>query len=194
MTPGLLEGDALFGNSTLDEASISESPNKKTYQLYFLDSPGGTGKTFLITLVTKPRSAAVEKRKYSYWRCSSGIAATLIHGGKTAHSAFKLPHNLHHSESVNCNISKQSDMVYVLREAKLIIWDQCTMAHKKGIEALNRTLQDIRGCNQIMGGLLFYCPVTLDRFYLLYYEENEQISSRPVLRHLFYDLISTWYL
>ncbi|GFU27610.1 ATP-dependent DNA helicase [Trichonephila clavipes] len=84
---------------------------------------------------------------------NSGIAATLIDGGKTAHSAFKLPLNLHHSESVNCNISKQSDMAHVLREAKLIIWDECTMAHKKGIEALNRTLQDIRGCNQIMGGL-----------------------------------------
>ncbi|GFW34953.1 ATP-dependent DNA helicase [Trichonephila clavipes] len=81
------------------------------------------------------------------------IAAILIDGGKTAHSAFKLPLNLHHSESVNCNISKQSDMAHVLREAKLIIWDECTMAHKKGIEALNRTLQDIRGCNQIMGGL-----------------------------------------
>ncbi|GFX07196.1 ATP-dependent DNA helicase [Trichonephila clavipes] len=84
---------------------------------------------------------------------NSGIAATLIDGGKTAYSAFKLPLNLHHSESVNCNISEQSDMAHVFREAKLIIWDECTMAHKKGIEALNRTLQDIRGCNQIMGGL-----------------------------------------
>ncbi|GFR23837.1 ATP-dependent DNA helicase [Trichonephila clavata] len=44
-------------------------------------------------------------------------------------------------------------MAHILREAKLIIWDECTMAHKKGIEALNRTLQDIRGCNQIMRGL-----------------------------------------
>ncbi|GFU61175.1 transposable element Tcb2 transposase [Trichonephila clavipes] len=77
----------------------------------------------------------------------------LIDGGKTAHSAFKLPLNLHHSESVNCNISKQSDTVHVIREAKLIIWDECTMAHKKGIEAINRTLQDIRGCNYIMVGL-----------------------------------------
>ncbi|GFT05676.1 ATP-dependent DNA helicase [Trichonephila clavipes] len=84
---------------------------------------------------------------------NTGIAAFLIDGGKTAHSAFKLPLNLHHSESVNCNISKQSDMAHVLREAKLIIWDECTMAHKKGIEALNRTLQDIRGCNKIMGRL-----------------------------------------
>ncbi|GFV64461.1 ATP-dependent DNA helicase [Trichonephila clavipes] len=43
-------------------------------------------------------------------------------------------------------------MTHVLREAKLIIWNECTMAHKKGIGTLNRTLQDIRGCNQIMKG------------------------------------------
>ncbi|GFS59155.1 ATP-dependent DNA helicase [Trichonephila clavipes] len=65
---------------------------------------------------------------------SSGIAATLIDGSKKAHSAFKL----HHSESVNCNISKQSDMTHVLREAKLI-WDECTKAHNV-TEALSRTL------------------------------------------------------
>ncbi|GFT67751.1 ATP-dependent DNA helicase [Trichonephila clavipes] len=107
-------------------------------------------KTFLINLLLAKIRC---ERSIAIAVASSGIAATLIDGGKTAHSAFKLPLNLHHSESVNCNISKQSDMAHVLREAKLIIWDECTMAHKKGIEALNRTLQDIRGCNQIMGGL-----------------------------------------
>ncbi|GFS70663.1 ATP-dependent DNA helicase [Trichonephila clavipes] len=44
-------------------------------------------------------------------------------------------------------------MAHVVREAKLIIWDDCTIAQKKGVEVLNRTLQDIGGCNQIMGGL-----------------------------------------
>ncbi|GFW02179.1 ATP-dependent DNA helicase [Trichonephila clavipes] len=44
-------------------------------------------------------------------------------------------------------------MAHILREAKLIIWDECTMAHKKGIETLNRMLQHIRGYNQIMGGI-----------------------------------------
>ncbi|XP_044582937.1 uncharacterized protein LOC123263956 [Cotesia glomerata] len=85
---------------------------------------------------------------------SSGIAATLIDGGKTAHSAFKLPLNLGYSESPLCNISKQSDMAHVLRETKIIIWDECTMAHKNGIEALNRLLKDIRGCDRIMGGVI----------------------------------------
>ncbi|XP_044591508.1 ATP-dependent DNA helicase PIF1-like [Cotesia glomerata] len=85
---------------------------------------------------------------------SSGIATTLIDGGKTDHSAFKLPLNLGYSESPLCNISKQSDMAHVLRETKIIIWDECTMAHKNGIEALNRLLKDIRGCDRIMGGVI----------------------------------------
>ncbi|GFX95421.1 ATP-dependent DNA helicase [Trichonephila clavipes] len=129
---------------------ILNSISSNSGQCYFLDSPGGTGKTFLINLLLAKIRC---ERSIAIAVASSGIAATLIHGGKTAHSAFKLPLNLHHSESVNCNISKQSDMAHVLREAKLIICDECTMAHKKVIEALNRTLQDIRGYNQIMGGL-----------------------------------------
>lgn len=84
---------------------------------------------------------------------SSGIAATLLEGGKTAHSAFKLPLNLIRVETPMCNISKQSNMAQVLKECKLIVWDECTMAHKSGFEALSRTLKDIRGNNKLMGGV-----------------------------------------
>lgn len=129
---------------------IMHSIASDTGQLFFLDAPGGTGKTFLINLLL----ATVRRgRDIAVAVASSGIAATLIDGGKTAHSAFKLPLNLNHSESSVCNISKQSDMAQVLREAKVIIWDECTMAHKGSIEALNRTLQDIRGRNHLMGGV-----------------------------------------
>ncbi|GFU59942.1 ATP-dependent DNA helicase [Trichonephila clavipes] len=107
---------------------ILNSISSNSGQCYFLDSPGGTGKTFLINLLLAKIRC---ERSIAIAVASSGIAATLIDGGKTAQSAFKLPLNLHHSESVNCNISKQSDMAHVLREAKLIIWDECTMAHKE---------------------------------------------------------------
>lgn len=84
---------------------------------------------------------------------SSGIAATLLDGGKTAHSAFNLPLNLNYTENPLCNIKKQSNLAKVLRECKLIIWDESTMANKRGFEALNATLQDLRNSNQIMGGV-----------------------------------------
>lgn len=85
---------------------------------------------------------------------SSGIAATLLDGGRTAHSAFKLPLNLNVVESPICNIGKASGMAAVLKECQLIIWDECTMAHKKGLEALDRTLRDFRNDQRIMGGVV----------------------------------------
>ena len=86
---------------------------------------------------------------------SSGIAATLLDGGRTAHSALKLPLNMQIVENPTCNISKNSGMGKVLKQCKLIIWDECTMAHKKSVEALDKTLQDLRNNNQaIFGGAL----------------------------------------
>ena len=116
----------------------------------FLDAPGGTGKTFLLNLLlTKVRSG----KKIALAVASSGIAATLLEGGKTAHSAFKLPLSTRQSENVVCNISKQSGMGQLLRDVKLIVWDEATMAHKCNLEALNRSLQDIRNNTDLMGGV-----------------------------------------
>ena len=118
--------------------------------LFFLDASGGTGKTFLINLLlAKIRS----NHGIALAVASSGIAATLLDGGRTAHSAFNLPLNLIHSETPLCNIAKQSNKAQVLRDCSLIVWDESTMAHKGGFEALNRTLKDIRGTNEVMGGV-----------------------------------------
>ncbi|GFW79657.1 ATP-dependent DNA helicase [Trichonephila clavipes] len=75
---------------------------------------------------------------------SSGIAATLLDGGCTAHSALKEPLNVHTNPDAMCNIKKHSGMAEVLRKCKIIIWDECTMAHKHSLEALDRTLKDFR--------------------------------------------------
>lgn len=85
---------------------------------------------------------------------SSGIAATLLEGGRTAHSALKLPLNLQINEQPTCNISRNCAMAKVLQNCKIIIWDECTMAHKKSLEALNRTMQDLRNNQNLFGGAL----------------------------------------
>ncbi|RCN49487.1 hypothetical protein ANCCAN_04428 [Ancylostoma caninum] len=117
--------------------------------LFFLDAPGGTGKTFLINLslakIRKQNEIAVAVA----W---SGIAATLLDGGRTTHSALKLPLDLARFENPVCNISKGSGKAQVLKTCKVIVWDECTMAHKRALEALDRTLQDIRETIRLMGG------------------------------------------
>jgi ATP-dependent DNA helicase PIF1 len=71
---------------------------------------------------------------------SSGIASTLLRGGRTVHSAFKLPLNLAHSDHPVCDISKGSGQAKVLQKCTAIIWDECTMAYKKALEALHHML------------------------------------------------------
>ena len=48
-------------------------------------------------------------------------------------------------ETLMWNISKTSSIGKVLQKSKLNVWDECTMAHKKSLEALDRSLQDLRG-------------------------------------------------
>ncbi|KAL8624599.1 hypothetical protein ACOMHN_045134 [Nucella lapillus] len=115
---------------------------------FFLDAPGGTGKTFLINLLL----AKVRKQgEIAIAVASSGIAATLLTGGRTAHSTFKLPMNLAQQDMPTCNLSKNTDEANVLKKTKLIVWDECTMAHKKALEAVNLSLQDIRDSPKIFG-------------------------------------------
>ena len=93
-----------------------------------------------------------QQKKIAVAVASSGIAATLLTGGRTAHSAFKLPLNLAHTEMPTCNIAKGTGMATILKQCQLIVWDECTMANKLGLEALDRTLRDIRETQQTAFG------------------------------------------
>ena len=117
--------------------------------IFFLDAPGGTGKTFILNLLL---AKIRQRKKIALAVASSGIASTLLRGGRTAHSAFKLPLNLAHGDHPVCDISKGSGQAKVLQQCTAIIWDECTMAHKKALEALHHTLQDLRANNELMGG------------------------------------------
>ncbi|KAJ8889746.1 hypothetical protein PR048_009247, partial [Dryococelus australis] len=68
--------------------------------------------------------------------------------------ALKLPLNMQCNETPICNISKHSSMAKVLQQCKLIVWDECTMAHKKSLEALDRTMQDLRKNQNRFGGAM----------------------------------------
>lgn len=81
-----------------------------------------------------------------------GIAATILRGGRTAHSTLKLPLDLENIDNPVCNITPQSDKGQLLFKSSIIIWDEAPMIHKNGIEALNRTLQDIMNNKKLFGG------------------------------------------
>lgn len=81
---------------------------------------------------------------------SSGIAGTLLHGGKTVHSAFNVPLS---PNPQMCNISKKSGFAQVIQDCMLIIWDECSMANKSTLNAINNTLKEIKSSNQLMEGI-----------------------------------------
>ncbi|GBP59614.1 hypothetical protein EVAR_44832_1 [Eumeta japonica] len=72
-------------------------------------------------------------------------------GGRTAHSCLKLLLNAADYVFSVCDITKSSAHGQILKQWKAIIWDECTMAHKKLLAALNRTLQDLRDNTNVMG-------------------------------------------
>eukprot|EP00106_Octopus_bimaculoides_P009294 XP_014776736.1 PREDICTED: uncharacterized protein LOC106873752 [Octopus bimaculoides] len=118
--------------------------------IFFLDALAGTGKTFIIKLLL---SKLRLNKIIALAVASSGIAATLLPGGRTAHSAFKLPLHLVKYESPSCNITKTSEKGMLLQKCQFIVWDECPMAHRRALEALNTSLQDIRDCTTPMGGI-----------------------------------------
>ena len=82
---------------------------------------------------------------------SSGIAAELLEGGRTAHSWFKIPIPV--NESSICSISLQSNDAKLKRETSLIIWDEVMMSHVHQIDCVDRSLRDILKVDRPFGGI-----------------------------------------
>lgn len=117
---------------------VIESVEKRSGGVFFLEGSGGTGKTFTYKTIAH----AVQARGWIVLCvASTGIAGNLLTGGRTAHSMFKIPINLH--EQSICNIPKQSQRAELLQHTHLIIWDESVMQHRFAVEALDRTCHDI---------------------------------------------------
>ncbi len=128
--------------------AIVQAIETKSGRCFFLHGPGGTGKTFVYnTLCHFLRGQDM----IVICVASSGIAALLLIGGRTVHSTFKVPIEIH--ESSVCNIRKNSVLGDLIRAADLIIWDEAPMQHRHIAEAVTRTFQDIRGSDALFGGL-----------------------------------------
>ncbi|KAL5580073.1 hypothetical protein UlMin_012515 [Ulmus minor] len=138
-------------------ASMLESMGKKYKSIsfifnnevgaFFIDGLGGTGKTYLYrALLATVRS----KKLIALATASSGVAAAIMPGGRTAHSRFKLPLDI--EEKATCSVSKQSNLAKLLQTTKLIIWDEAPMINKRAREAVDIMLQDINECNLPFSG------------------------------------------
>jgi hypothetical protein len=81
---------------------IMQNVNNVVGEIFVVDAPGGTGKMFLRKLI---QAASQSHNDIAVALASSGIAATLLPGGRTAESALKVPLNMQRTETPTCNIS-----------------------------------------------------------------------------------------
>ncbi|KAG7537158.1 Helitron helicase-like domain [Arabidopsis suecica] len=118
--------------------AVLDSVANNLGKLFFLNGPGGTGKTFVYkTLIAKLRSS----KQVVLPVASSGIVALLLPGGRTAHSRFKIPLNL--TEDSMCDVKPNTMLAELLLKTDLIIWDEAPMSYRHTFEALDRTLRDL---------------------------------------------------
>jgi hypothetical protein len=79
---------------------VMECVNSNASKIFFIDGPGGSGKTYLYnTILGTVRNLG----KIALAVASSGIAAMLLLGGRTAHSRFKINFD---KSNCACNISR----------------------------------------------------------------------------------------
>nr|XP_009779042.1 PREDICTED: ATP-dependent DNA helicase PIF4-like [Nicotiana sylvestris] len=141
-----------YMNETNDDAIelnllYKEFPKHFVWGAFFIDGPGGIGKSCLYrALLATLRS----KGFIALATTSSGVAASILPGGRTAHSRFKIPIDI--DQNYSCNISKQSSLAYLIQDAKLSVWDEVSMVKSKMFEVFDLLLNDIMGTHELFGG------------------------------------------
>ncbi|XP_076549182.1 ATP-dependent DNA helicase Pif1-like [Osmia lignaria lignaria] len=117
-------------------ATLSPSYAGPTY--FFLDGPGGTGKTFLYKALIQYFRNNGHVVVPSAW---TGIAALFLPGGHTSHFFFKFPVPL--MEDSICGLCRASVGDRRLIDAKLIIMDEAYICERQALMAMDRILRDL---------------------------------------------------
>ena len=78
-------------------------------------------------------------------------------GGEEKKGEDSSEKNLDNDDKPVCNLGKNDALAKVIKECVLIVWDECTMSHRKAFEAVDRLLRDLADeidKDKVMGGKL----------------------------------------
>jgi len=136
------EHERLMSSMTSKQRNVYHTIMNRVSQnkpgVFFLYGYGGTGKTFL----WRAMAAALRSQgEIVLTVVSSGIAALLIPGGRTAHSRFGIPILIH--EASTCPTEPDSSLAKLIIKAKLIVWDEAPMMLRHCFEAVDRSFRDV---------------------------------------------------
>ena len=115
----------------------------------FLQAPGGTGKTYVLTTIINMLRAS---GKIVLAVASSGLAALLLPDGRTAHSRFKIPIDV--DDQSFCFIKGREDATLeLLKRTALIVWDEAPMNERAVFECVHRSLCQVLCNENFFGGI-----------------------------------------
>ena len=121
--------------------TIMKAVKDETQLLLFVDARAGCGKTFVSNLVLDAVRSLETGGCVALAMATTGIAANLLHMGRTFHSRMKAP--LTPTEESTLQINGQSGLAKLIRMAKLLMIDEATMLDRYQLEAMDRSLRDI---------------------------------------------------
>jgi hypothetical protein len=137
-------------------AAIGNIPTKegKPDRLFVVSAAAGTGKTFTNEGLISYMRYKEETNTACVSVSTTAISAQLLSDGNTAHSTFKLPILVDDDNIVTCGIDFGSQSAAILKEAKMLIWDEAMSARKELVEAVDRFFRELFGIDKPFGGLI----------------------------------------
>ena len=132
--------------AAFDEIILAISNEGREKNFFFLDGPGGTGKTYLYNVIIRYLNA---QNKCVLTYATTGIAADLLINGRTVHSGFKLPIPLLETSTSSMRIpSPESEKI---KRASLIIIDEASMLSGNALRVINNLLKEIMNSQRPFG-------------------------------------------
>ena len=107
-------------------------------RVFFIDAPGGCGKTFVAnTLISYALGKSLKVASCAW----TGIAGNLLRFGMTVHCLFKLPLNI--DDRTSSSITTTSNQAAFLNSLSLIFVDEASMIPLHALRAIDVVLGDI---------------------------------------------------
>ena len=133
------------------------------HQLYFLDGPAGTGKTFLLKGLLAFYHRQMKKVMVI---ASSGIAAIMYPTGETAHKGLNIP--IHFDDATILKIPEKSKLYKDLKELSLLVFDEISMISKQILDLIDKSFRILFQCPAPFAGKRIVLLEIFDKYCQLY--------------------------
>ena len=113
--------------------------------VFYVQAAGGCGKSFWANGVCAALRVIGQKPVVV---AASALAATVLDGGRTAHSVFSIPVPV--DDNSWCHPPAEAQAAII--DSSVVFWDECSMVHADAANCVDRSLQDWMGLQQPFGG------------------------------------------